>query len=199
MVLRREINVLPLTLLALVCALVVGLLAGAGAQAKPHHKHKDACREWGNTNPTKLKAPQARKSIACFLNKERERRGLHKLDVTTSLNRAAQDHTEYMRRHHCFDHECRGERTLDSRLKHTNYLKSGMTSWTYGENIAWGGGHLGTPKAMVNAWMHSSGHRANILNGRFRDLGMGFEKGSPSSRHANGGIYTTDFGYRSFG
>ncbi|MGI9021584.1 MAG: CAP domain-containing protein, partial [Solirubrobacterales bacterium] len=66
-------------------------------------------------------------------------------------------------------------------------------------NIAWGGRSLGTPKQIVDAWMHSSGHRANILNGRFRDLGIGFGSGSPTNRKVNAGIYTTDFGYRLLG
>ena len=40
-----------------------------------------------------------------------------------------------------------------------------------GENIAWGSGYL-SPAKVVDMWMHSPGHRANILNGRFHYLGV---------------------------
>jgi len=43
-----------------------------------------------------------------------------------------------------------------------------------GENIAKG---QKTPRAVVRAWMHSKGHRANILSPRYTDLGVGFHRG----------------------
>ena len=53
---------------------------------------------------------------------------------------------------------------------------------------------LGTPEAIVDAWMNSSGHRANILSRDFREIGVGFSPGTPNGGSATGGIYTTDFG-----
>jgi uncharacterized protein YkwD len=98
--------------------------------------------------------------------------------------------------HACFDHLCSGEADLVARIKATAYL-NGATSWTVGENIAWGEQALGTPANIVAAWMHSPGHRANILNADFDDIGIGFVSGAPFSAHeANAGIYTTDFGSR---
>ena len=46
--------------------------------------------------------------------------------------------------------------------------------------------------------MHSPGHRANILNGGFRDIGIGIATGAPVHLRgaANGATYTTDFGFR---
>jgi uncharacterized protein YkwD len=49
---------------------------------------------------------------------------------------------------------------------------------------------------MVKAWMHSAGHRENILNPDFRDLGVGVIWGTFSNRKGRGGMYTTDFGLR---
>jgi uncharacterized protein YkwD len=187
---------------ALLCALLVALTGStAGAHAAKHHAHhkKNACRAWGSEKPKRLTEPQARAAIACYINRARDRYHLRALDVAKSLNRASQDHTDYMLRHDCFDHECGSEAALDKRLKKAGYLKSGMTAWSYGENIAWGQDRLGTPKAMVKAWMHSPGHRANILNPDFRDVGIGFRSGSLSKRSTNAGLYTTDFGYREFG
>jgi uncharacterized protein YkwD len=96
----------------------------------------------------------------------------------------------------CFDHECGGEAGLDSRLRGVGYLVNGLTQWAYGENIAWGMEKLGTPESIVNAWMHSSGHRQNILSNDFREIGVGFSVGTPGGGHQPGGIYTTDFGLR---
>ena len=49
--------------------------------------------------------------------------------------------------------------------------KFGITYRTAGENIAKG---QRTPQAVVNAWMNSSGHRANILNSSFTQIGVGY-------------------------
>jgi hypothetical protein len=87
--------------------------------------------------------------------------------------------------------------TLQSRVTATHYL-DGAHGWGIGENIAWGTGGLGTPRSIVRAWMHSPGHRANILNATFRDIGIGIAAGAPipHGAAATGGTYTTDFGYR---
>ena len=53
------------------------------------------------------------------------------------------------------------------------------------------------PQAMVRLWMDSEGHRDNILNARFRHVGIGVATGAPAN--IGGGraaTYTTDFGYR---
>ena len=47
----------------------------------------------------------------------------------------------------------------------------GITYRSAGENIARG---QATPKAVVDAWMNSSGHRANILNASFTQIGVGY-------------------------
>ena len=52
-------------------------------------------------------------------------------------------------------------------------------SWSVGENLAWGTGVLATPRATVRAWMHSPDHRANLLDRRFADVGIGVAAGAP--------------------
>ncbi len=49
--------------------------------------------------------------------------------------------------------------------------ENGISYRGYGENIAWG---QSTPEEVVNAWMNSSGHRANILNKKFTNIGVGY-------------------------
>lgn len=184
---------LALPLALALAALALLFAAGPGASAA---EAASPCQRWGDRLPSRLDASQARKAIKCLLNKQRQRYGLRKFDRDRRLNRASQRHSRYMRRHGCFSHQCPGEASLEGRLRRADYLKSGLSRWSYGENIAWGGRSAGTPREMVDAWMQSPGHRANILNPTFRDLGVGFVTGSPYKRSANAGIYTTDFGLR---
>jgi len=55
-------------------------------------------------------------------------------------------------------------------------LNNNGVAWTYiGENIAWG---QNTPAEVVAAWMNSPSHRANILNVKFTEIGIGYIKGN---------------------
>ncbi len=101
-----------------------------------------------------------------------------------------------MVRRKCFSHECPGEADLTGRLTSARYLPCGC-SWAIAENIAYGGGRLGSPREIVEAWMHSPDHRTNMLNPDYRDIGIGADDGTPTGgRGADGATYTTDFGYR---
>ena len=68
--------------------------------------------------------------------------------------------------------------------------------WGVGENLAWGPGSRGNARNIVGAWMGSPQHRAAILDRKFRDVGVGFRRGSPYRRHSAAGTYTLDFGYK---
>ena len=180
---------------SLVLAFLVALLALAASPATPGAS-ASACKRWGDSSPTELRNSDARKAILCLVNKERDKAGLGNLDRDKKLQKAAQRHNDHMDGTGCFDHECGGEADLDSRLHGVGYLVGGLSQWAFGENIAWGSHELGTPDAIVNAWMHSPPHRANILNRDFKEIGVGFSVGTPSGGHEAGGIYTTDFGLR---
>jgi uncharacterized protein YkwD len=83
---------------------------------------------------------------------------------------------------------------MATRIKRTGYL-NGARSWQVGENIAWGEESLATPAAIVDAWMKSPGHRANILNGSYDEIGISADGGRPGeARHDNAATFTTDFG-----
>jgi uncharacterized protein YkwD len=177
----------------------VGLLAAAAlALTGPliGTARASACAHFGNTAAQKLSHAQAGRSIRCLLNRARHRHGLQHLGSNDRLKRAAQRHTTYMTRHRCFSHRCAGEPSLVARLERVNYIGGGLRYWSVGENIAWGGASRGTPKAIVNAWMHSPPHRANILSPQFLQVGVGFERGYPGGKQSDGGTYTTDFGMR---
>ena len=66
-----------------------------------------------------------------------------------------------------------------------------------GENLAWGSGALSTPNAIVNGWMNSPGHKANILAPDYKDIGLSTAQGSPSPSVSGGTVYVNDFGAKS--
>ena len=81
-------------------------------------------------------------------------------------------------------------------MRQAGYIESEPLGYAIGENIGWGTLSLSTPGAMVGAWMASPDHRANILDPRFRDTGVGVSPQAPQalSAGASGGTYTQDFG-----
>ena len=100
-----------------------------------------------------------------------------------------------MNRRNYFDHTSRGGSSFVDRIKRAGYLR-GARSWSVGENLAWGSGSHATARSIVRAWMNSPGHRANILNGRFREIGIGITRGAPVPGVHNGATYATSFGSR---
>jgi uncharacterized protein YkwD len=74
---------------------------------------------------------------------------------------------------------------------------SNVTRWWVGENLAWGAGDRSAPRRIVAAWMHSPSHRANILDGRFTEVGIAVVSGAPVARRtAPAATYATEFGAR---
>lgn len=135
------------------------------------------------------------KTTLCLLNRERTKRGLHKVKLNGRLAKAAVGHAHDMVDHGYFAHTSPTGSTFLSRIKRTGYMRRAR-AWTAGENIAWGSGNLASPRAIMRAWMHSPPHRANILNGRFREVGFGIARGAPGHGPA-GATYVNDFGRRS--
>jgi uncharacterized protein YkwD len=141
---------------------------------------------------------EARVATLCLLNEVRVHHGLRPLHESPRLRRAAERYSRSMVAHSFFDHVSPGGSTLMSRVRATSYLRPN-SAWMLGENIAWGTGRLATPAQTVDAWMHSAGHRRNILTPRFREIGIGIVVGAPVRAVAAGqaaATYTTDFGSR---
>ena len=143
-----------------------------------------------SANPTSANLAQMNAAILCLLNSERAAKGMPALHLNKALSRAAKAWANKMVASRFFAHES-GRSTPLSRIKKTGYIKG---SWSIGENIAWGSGSLATPRAIVNGWMHSPGHRANILHAAFRDIGLGIKLGAPGAGLNGGATYVNDFG-----
>jgi uncharacterized protein YkwD len=150
-----------------------------------------------NLVPTTSNLEQIRTATLCLVNAKRARRGLAPLAAHGKLERAAGRYARRMVAKRFFDHVSPGGSTMTSRIRRTGYLR-GAVSWSLGENIAWGTGTLATPRATVRAWMHSPGHRANILHAKFRDAGIGVAAGAPQRLPdgLQGATYVNEFGRR---
>jgi uncharacterized protein YkwD len=143
-----------------------------------------------SANPSSSNLGAMSSAILCLLNAERRSKGLPSLRGNGQLRRAARAWANRMVAGRFFAHEA-GSSTVLTRVKRTGYVRG---NWSLGENIAWGSGALATPRAIVNGWMNSPGHRANILHGKFRDIGIGIRLGAPGAGLSGGATYVTDFG-----
>jgi uncharacterized protein YkwD len=128
--------------------------------------------------------------VVQLTNAERAKVGLEPLTSNASLASAAQGYAGVLSHDVCFAHNCPPQPDLAKRLAGTGYSFTGYRSWSWGENIAAG---YQTSEAVVAAWMASAGHRANVLNANYRDLGVGLVYKS-GSRY--GYYWVQDFGAR---
>jgi uncharacterized protein YkwD len=101
-----------------------------------------------------------------------------------------------MAQHNYFSHDSRDGSSFLDRIRRVDYLPN-HGAWSAGENLAWGSGDYATPKEIVRSWMHSPGHRANILDRTFREIGIGVVEGVPVGGVSNGATYASEFGARS--
>ena len=172
----------------------IALALPAAASAAP------PCAEAG-VFPSAANLASARQATLCLLNAERTARGLPRLTSNAQLGKAAQGYSANMVRQQFFDHTTPAGVSLKTRVRRgTTYLRGNLRSWSLGENIGWGSGELATPTRIVRSWMSSSGHRRNILDRRFRHIGIGVVSGAPDDVAGQpAATYTTDFGSRVLG
>ncbi len=165
---------------------------------KKKHRHRWSCRVAVTVaSSAPREAPNFRlgRAAVCLINQKRAARGLRRLRINYRLSRAARRHTRDMVRHRYFDHVSKRGRDIVDRLYGTGYLGA-RSSWTVGENLAWGSGGRGTPREIVRSWMHSPGHRQNLLSSRFREIGIGVVDQGPVPTGTPAATYTTTFGAR---
>ena len=146
--------------------------------------------------PSASNVRYVRRATLCLINAERRARGMRPLRGNAALARAALRHSRDMVRRKYFSHTSRSGRTFVDRIRVTGYLRRARR-WTVGENLAWGSSYRATPAQIVRAWMRSPGHRANILNRRFREAGLGIAIGAPRRVAGRSATYSNEFGSRS--
>lgn len=106
--------------------------------------------------------------VVRLVNEARAKNGLKPLTHDWELSRVARYKSQDMRDNKYFSHTSPVYGSPFQMIK--NF---GISYRSAGENIAYG---QRTPQAVVNAWMNSSGHRANILNASFTHIGVGYVK-----------------------
>ena len=147
-------------------------------------------------NPNSASTATVRSATLCLVNAERRQRGMRNLRHNGRLAEAATRHASDMVRRDYFSHDSPGGTDMVDRILRTDYIRASTSSWTVAENIAWGSDSRATPVAIVRMWMHSPGHRANILNRRFEEIGVGIVRGAPRRGVSNAATYVNNFGAR---
>ena len=107
------------------------------------------------------------RKVVRLTNRERKRKGIDKLSFNSKLQKAAQSHADDMdRTGRYLAHDSSDGRVLRDRIDAVDY------DWSYiSENAAVG---QASPKAVVQAWMNSPGHRANMLDPEIQEIGVGY-------------------------
>ena len=105
------------------------------------------------------------KQVLELVNQQRANYGLSKLSYSTELEAVAYRHSKDMADNNYFNHT-----NLQGKSPFDRMRDAGISYRAAAENIAAG---QKTPEEVVNAWMNSSGHRANILNPSVTEMGLG--------------------------
>ncbi|MCX4679381.1 sigma-70 family RNA polymerase sigma factor [Streptomyces sp. NBC_01433] len=145
---------------------------------------KSARPEPSSAAPAPKPAPPAPPSISEqvteLVNTEREKEGCAPVRGNGLMSTAAQGHSADMATRNYFSHTSPDGTDPGDRLTAAGYRWS-----TYGENIAKG---QRTPADVMSSWMDSPGHRANILNCSFKEIGVGMRN------TGSGPVWTQNFG-----
>ena len=171
-------------------AVLLGIFALGGA---PSASANTVCAS-ADSSPAKASAVSLASAAVCLVNQERTSRGLRPLRVNQRLSKAARRHAEDMVARDYFAHDTQGGGNFVDRIEQAGYVAPHSFP-SLGEDLAAGSGDLGSARAIVKSWMESPGHRANILNRKFRELGIGVALGMPGGDGGLGGAtYAIDFG-----
>jgi uncharacterized protein YkwD len=169
-----------LSIAAVLCVLTAAtvMLSASGARAAEMH------RPCVHARTTILHADQSQlqRAVVCLINRRRTAHHLPVLTASRKLDHSAQRWTDAMVSDEQFSH---GTAFMD-RISEVGF------DWTdAGENIATG---FTTPESVVNAWMASPGHCANILDPLYREVGTGVVNRLIHGHSNIDGTWTQDFG-----
>jgi uncharacterized protein YkwD len=157
----------PTLLAALLTAALAFPVAGAEASGPVPGSAAQSTQRAAKVKP-RSDAWEAK--VLKLTNARRKAHGVKPLKASPCADRLAESWTRHMARTRVLEHQ-----SLDPFFDCRNVSSAG-------ENIAYG---YETPRALVSAWMHSAGHRANILNRHFHRIGVS------GWRATNGQTYAT--------
>lgn len=120
--------------------------------------------ESGTNGPLASNPSQVAQQVLNLVNQERSKAGLQPLAMNGTLSSVAMVKAQDMYDNNYFDHQSPTHGSPFDMMK-----ASGITYNSAGENIAKG---QTSAAEVMNQWMNSPGHRANILNGSFTQIGI---------------------------
>jgi uncharacterized protein YkwD len=154
------------------------------APTTPAKKPSAPATKAPTTAPSKPSAPAAAPAsgavarVVQLVNAERSKVGCSPVTVNAKLTKAAEAHSKDMASHSNMSHTGSDGSNPGDRI-----TRAGYTWSTYGENVAYG---YDTPESVMAGWMASPGHKENILNCAFKEIGVALAQ--PNS------YWTQDFG-----
>jgi uncharacterized protein YkwD len=141
---------------------------------------------------TDAAAPGAVKlgAMQCLVNWARRSHGLGQLRDSNRLDRSSRLRALAIRRCQQFSHTPCGQSFG------TVFTRAGYRASRIGENIAWGGGPLGSARSTFERWLASPAHRRTLLTPAWRDLGVGVVRASRLFGVMEVSVWVAHFGRR---
>ena len=163
---------------AVACVVLLAATAGVAAHPAAAVTNCSASPSWG-TNRGDLAS-----QVVDLINQYRASIGLSRLSTSSPLTASSEWKSLHMASYGYFDHN--DPAPPIARTAHQRALDCGYAGSWWGENIAWG---YGSAQSVVNGWLGSAGHKANIENPNFSSTGVGV------AANASGQLYwTQNFG-----
>jgi uncharacterized protein YkwD len=173
----------------LLMAVLAVVTAGGASAAEPDETGAASTATVRSCTGGSINLSAGEKEMLDLHNRTRAARGLPRFCIHPALQRAARAHSKEMIDKDYFRHNSANGERFWVRLKRFGY------NWrTAGENILYDPGAPDTPNSLFTVWMNSSGHRANILNRSFREIGIGAYAGNYKGGSAT--MWAADFGDR---
>ncbi len=165
-------------------------LATAAVFMIPGAASAATCGASAESQPLASRGSGERSALVCLINETRKQHHLRPLVNRPTLSSAASTWSERLVSGGFFAHvDAAANSTIETRdLRYT----AGAYLWALGENLAWATGYRSSPRQIVTMWLASPGHRANLLDPQWRDIGVGIASGTPVG--AAGATYAVEFG-----
>jgi uncharacterized protein YkwD len=129
-------------------------------------------------------------AMQCLVNWARRNHGLSRLRDSRRLDRSSRLRALAIRRCQQFSHTPCGQSFG------TVFARAGYRASRIGENIAWGGGPLGSARSTFERWLASPAHRSTLFTRAWRDLGVSVVRANQMFGAQEVSIWVTQFGRR---
>jgi uncharacterized protein YkwD len=193
----RQLSPIVAVLLVVALVIVARFVPLGGSESDPTKPPEPAARgdypthgcDHARELPDRDSPGRAASATLCLLNAERRAHGRAPFRREAALTAAAEEHARDMVERRFFEHENPEGESPAMRIARAGYPRAATT----GENLGYGTAAAGSPAAIVDGWMHSPGHRRNILRSAFAEIGIGVVA-RPVDADGRGGTYVTTFG-----